>query len=249
MKYLTDSEILKWSEKIQETNLVNGGTLFLVPRYTHHVPNPMISYKWRKKVGLFEEIKDIPEPSTSFEYSFSVSSNRVDDFFDILKKIRKEDFGTKSMISENQTSAIEVTDEIIKNKAEINHWLGKKEYTRFTWRFSGKIGSIIAWISYIEDAIDFFSLMWGYHEDGSEVSLMKFPISSIVSLKSDRSREFMVVDYYFNRISSDKSILYMTSEITETLGMIIKFKQNIIKYSEEELCWCRNDRIDGVLDN
>jgi hypothetical protein len=249
MKYLTDSEILKWSEKIQEINLVNGGTLFLVPRFTHYGPNPVISYKWKKKVGLFEEVKDIPDPSTSFEYSFSVTSNRVDDFFDILKKIRKEEFGTKSMASENHTSVIEVTDEIIKNKAEIKHWLGKKEYTRFTWRFSGKIGSIIAWISYIEDAIDFFSMMWGYHEDGSEVSLMKFPISSIVSLKSDRSREFMVVDYYFTRGNGTKSILYVTSEITEIIGMVVKFKQNTLKYSEEELCWSRNDRIDDVLNS
>lgn len=249
MKYLTDSEILKWSEKLQEINLVNGGTFFLVPRYTNMGPNPVINYKWKKKVGLFEEVKDIPEPSMDFEYSFSVASNRIDDFFDILKKIRREDFGTKSLVSENKTSEIEVTDEIIKNKSEIKHQVGKKEYTRFTWRFSGKIGSIIAWISYIEDAIDFFSMMWGYHEDSTEVNLMKFPISSIVSLKSDRSKEYMVVDYHFTRGNGIKSILYVTSEITETIGMVIKFKQNTLKYSEDELCWSRNDRIDDVLNN
>jgi hypothetical protein len=78
---------------------------------------------------------------------------------------------------------------------------------------------------------------------------MKFPISSIVSLKSDRSREFMVVDYYFTRGNGTKSILYVTSEITEIIGMVVKFKQNTLKYSEEELCWSRNDRIDDVLNS
>ena len=106
----------------------------------------------------------------------------------------------------------------------------------------------MGYISYIEDAINFFSLIWVYKEDGSEVNLLKYPIGSIVSKKENQSSDFLVLDYKYYKLVNDYKISYIVTEIKENNGMTIKYGQ-IITISEDKITWSRNNRIDNILDN
>ncbi len=57
----------------------------------------------------------------------------------------------------------------------------------------------MAYISYIEEAIDCFNLLYGYDENGEEINLLKFPIGTIVTIENDTDKDYLVIDYNFNK--------------------------------------------------
>jgi hypothetical protein len=248
MKYLTDTEILKWNDRLSSIPNKHGDIIKVYPKGNMNSSNPYILYKSSTRLG---EFIDLPEPTIDFTFIFSVSSNRLEEFLDILKSSFKDEFGTKSVFVDknyDRVSDIIINESIIKSKNESKHKIGDKEYTRYIYNFSGKIGSIMGYIGYIEDAINFFSLIWGYKEDGSEVNLLKYPIGSIVSKKENQSSDFLVLDYKYYKIVNDYKISYIVTEIKENNGMTIKYGQ-IITISEDKITWSRNNRIDNILDN
>lgn len=248
MKYLTDTEILKWNDRLSSIPNKYGDTIKVYPKGNMNSSNPYILYKSITRLG---EFIDLPEPTIDFTFIFSVSSNRLEEFLNILKSSFKDEFGTKSVFVDkniDRVSDIIINDSIIKSKKEAKHKIGDKEYIRFIYDFSGKLGSIMGYISYIEDAINFFSLIWGYKEDGSEVNLLKYPIGSIVSKKENQSSDFLVLDYKYYKLVNDYKISYIVTEIKENNGMTIKYGQ-IITISEDKITWSRNNRIDNILDN
>jgi hypothetical protein len=249
MKYLTDTEILKWNDRLSNMPNKYGNIISVYPKSNMN-SNPYILYKSKTSYGGF---KDIPEPTIDFTFIFSVSSNRLEEFLDILNSSFKEEFVTKSVFLDlekrvDRVSDIIINESIIKSKKESKHKISEREYTRYIYNFSGKLGSIIGYVSYIEDAVNFLSLMWEYSEKGSEISLLKYPIGSIVSKKEDQSLDFLVLDYKYYKIVNDYKISYVTAEIKENNGIIIKYG-NVTTFSEDKITWSRNNRIDNILDN
>jgi hypothetical protein len=251
MKYLTDSEILKWNEKLEKVKSTGQtGHFVVIPRYHAKHSEPLIHFQWKSSNLQFEEIKSIPEPSIKYQFSFSVASNRTSNFFDIFDTLIKDGFATKSIMIDNNNSEkisdISFFNSIVESKTEIKHLVGKKEYVRFSYQFSGKLGSIMAYVTYLEDTINFFSMMWGYNKDGHEINLIKFPIGSIVSPIKDKSRDYIIVDYRMSKIGGDYKIYLVGSEIVDTTGSIIKYG-DIFKFSESDLTFSRTNRIDDIL--
>ena len=94
-KYLSDSEILKWNVRLDNT------PYFVFPRYHTHSSFPMIVFKQtvRKGLGSFgidpqEEVITL-DPNMKFQFSFSVAKNRTDNFFHIFNKWFSNNIGTK----------------------------------------------------------------------------------------------------------------------------------------------------------
>ena len=251
MKYLTDKEILNWNKRLDKSGYM------VYPSPNRRSSEPDISYRQIVKngPGIGDTFVETTEPFIRYKFTFSVASNRKETFFEIFNRIAEESFGTKSIYqyddhnnivgkSEKVTS-IEFNDSIIDSKSESNHMISEKEYTRFTYNFAGKLGSIMAFISYLEDTINIFSMMWGYENDGSEVSLLKYPIGTIVSPKDDKSKDLLILDYKFSKIYDKYYIDYYASEMLTT-GTVITYG-NSEEYKEENLCFSRNNRIDNIL--
>jgi len=137
-------------------------------------------------------------------------------------------------------------DTVIESKEEITHLVFEKEYIRFTIHFAGKLGSIMAYISYLEDTINFFSEIWGYKEDGTEVCLVKYPIGTIVSLPKDKSTDYLVLDYKYRKLDGKYFIDFISSEMLNNKGSVITYGE-IYTFRESELCYSRNSRIDDIL--
>jgi hypothetical protein len=104
----------------------------------------------------------------------------------------------------------------------------------------------MAYISYLEDTINFFSEIWGYDEDGSEVCLLKYPIGTIVSLEKDKSKDYLVLDYKYSKSDGKYHIDFVASEMLNSKGSIIKYG-DVSTFNESQLCYSRNSRIDDIL--
>ena len=104
----------------------------------------------------------------------------------------------------------------------------------------------MAYISYLEDTINYVSEMWGYNEDGSEVCLLKYPIGTIVSLPEDKSKDYLVLDYSYNKLDGKYYIDFVVSEMMNSKGAVIKYGE-IYTFNESQLCYSRNSRIDDIL--
>jgi hypothetical protein len=248
-KHLSDSEMMSWNDRL------DGTPYFVIPRYHSHNSFPMIVFKQRMTKGL-GSFKTDPtgevitlDPHMKFSFSFSVAKNRVDNFFHIFNKWFSNKIETKTIYQDSSNnekiSDINITDDIIKSKKELDHSIKEKEYTKFTYEFEGKLSSIMAYVMFLEDTIEIFSKIWGYDEDGSEHTLTKFAIGDIVTKTGDQSEDYLVLDFSPTKSDNKFNINYEICKMI-TKGQIIQYGQ-VEFVNESDISWSRNNRIDDIL--
>jgi hypothetical protein len=237
MRYLSDSEILNWSDRL-DTRLA------LVPVFNNRVGYPDIRVISQASMG--NEHLDTSEIKIRYSFSFSVTKNRLREFFEIKEKLFKKGFGT-NIVYGDRIIKPEPSSSDICSITESTHTVYNREFVRYEYNFSGKIGDIIACVSLLEDTISYFSLIWAYDKEGREICQIKYPIASIVSLIEDKSKDYLVIDYDYYRVNNtDYKIDYIISEIISDSKSIIKYGVTNIQ-KEDRLCFSRNSRIDNIL--
>ena len=243
-KYLSDSEILKWNDRLKNTDYMVGAP------YDVRSSAPNISFRQIiKNRGIGDTFVMTLDPTLEFQFGFSVAKNRVDLFWDIFNNWYGDKIENEVVYTDTQNNQkfyrIIVSDDIISTKKEISHNIFDKEYIKYTYNFNGKLSSIMAYVMFLEDAIDIFSKLYGYSEDGSEVKLTEFQIGSIVSKKDDKSKDYLVIDISPVKIGLQFYIDYYITEFL-TIGDIIQYGSSQ-KVNDKEICFSRNSRIDDIL--
>ena len=246
MKYLSDTEILNWNRRLEKSDYA------VYPLSNVRSGHPDIIFRQKINNGYSptgEQLVETIDPFIRYDFTFSIASNRKETFFDLFEKLSKESFDTKSIYRDQKSEKImDITfnDTVIESKEENIHLVFEKEYTRFTYHFAGKLGSIMAYVSYLEDTINFFSQIWGYNEDGSEVCLAKYPIGTVVSLPKDKSTDYLVLEYKYRKLDGKYFIDFIVSEMLNNKGSVITYGE-IYTFRESELGYSRNSRIDDIL--
>lgn len=252
MKYLTDSDIIKWNDRINDRINLNGITHLnyfnLSPRYNNRGGNPDI---YINNITLDQMQEKVIIPTINYNFSFSVISHRKEDFFRILNKLFKNKFDTKLLYfnseGEEVISDISLDTSLIDKHQKQEHKIANRSFIRYTYNFKNKVTDIICFLSYIEDAIEFFQLIWGYDENGVEISMLDFTIGSIVSNINNRSKDYLVIDYDFEKLYSDYKINYVLSEIIYDPKLpIVRYGKTFI-FNRSQICHSRNNRIDSIL--
>lgn len=248
-KYLSDSEIMNWNDRLSST------PYFVIPRYHTHNSFPMIVFKQRIKTrlgsfGMDPEAEVVTmDPHMKFNFSFSVAKNRVDNFFHIFDKWFTNKIETKTLFvdksNREKIGDIEVSESIIKSKAQTEHKVKEKEYTKFTYDFEGHLSSIMAYVMFLEDTIEIFSKIWGYDEDGSEHTLTKFAIGDIVTKTGDQSEDYLILDFSPTKSDNKFNINYEICKMIKR-GQIIQYGQ-VEFVNISDITWSRNNRIDDIL--
>ena len=248
-KHLSDSEIMSWNGRLDET------PYFVIPRYHSHNSFPMIVFKQRIKTGLGsfgmdpEEEVITMDPHMKFNFSFSVAKNRVDNFFHIFDKWFTNKIETKTLFvdksNREKIGDIEVSESIIKSKAQTEHKVKEKEYTKFTYDFEGHLSSIMAYVMFLEDTIEIFSKIWGYDENGGEHVLTKFAIGDIVTKTGDQSEDYLILDFSPTKSDNKFNINYEICKMIKR-GQIIQYGQ-VEFVNISDITWSRNNRIDDIL--
>jgi hypothetical protein len=248
MKYLSDTEILNWNKRLERSDYS------VYPLSNARSGNPDIIFRQKINNGygmnaMGNQLVETLDPFIRYDFTFSIASNRKETFIDLFEKLSKESFGTKSIYRDQKGEKIIdiiFNDTVIESKEENTHMVYEKEYIRFTIHFAGKLSSIMAYVSYLEDAINFFSEIWGYNEDGTEVCLLKYPIGTIVCKLSDKSTDYLVLDYKYRKLDGKYYIDFIASEMMNTKGSVITYGE-IYTFRESDLCYSRNSRIDDIL--
>lgn len=250
MKYLTDTEILNWNKRLEKSEYR------VYPLSNRMSAEPYVVFKQivKNNFGYNSPMGDhfviTLSPNIRYSFTFSISSNRKSEFFDLFDKLSQEKFGTKSKYIDNSNkeniSDIKFTFDVVDRKEELKHNIQDKEYIRYTYHFNGNLGSVMAYISYLEDTMNYFNEIWGYNEDGSEVCLLKYPIGTVVSTTKDKSVDYLVLDYRYRKLDSKYYIDLLAAEMLNTKGSIIKYG-DVLTFREDELCYSRNNRIDNIL--
>lgn len=246
MKYLTDSEILSWNKRLESSDYA------VYPMPNKKSAEPYVSF--RQKVSTSFNLPGATQvvttdPFIRYSFTFSISKNRTKTFFDLFENLCKEPFGSQSIyvdLNNEKILDIKFTDSVIENKKEQTHMIYEKEYIRYTYEFAGKLGSIMAYISYLEDAINYFNEIWGYNEDGSEICLLKYPIGTQVSPIKNKSVDYLVLDYKYSKMDGKYYIDFVAAEMISTNKSIIQYG-NVKTFKEVDLCFSRNGRIDDIL--
>jgi len=247
MKYLTDSEILSWNKRLEKSDY----NVFPMPNRKSAEPYLAFRQKVSSNYNILpqNQMVNTPEPFVRYDFIFSISSNREETFNDLFDRISQEPFGSKTIFTDlnnEKISDIKFSDDIINEKVKSNHYVLEKEYVRYTYNFAGKLGSIMAYISYLEDTINFFNEIWGYNEDGSEICLLKYPIGTVVSTPKDKSVDYLVLDYKYRKLDGKYFVDFVVAEMLNTKGTIIKYGE-VFTFREDELCYSRNSRINDIL--
>ena len=246
MKYLSDTEILNWNRRLEKSDYA------VYPLSNVRSGNPYIVFRQKINNGyspMGDQLVETLDPFIRYDFTFSIASNRKETFLDLFEKLSKESFGTKSIYRDQKSEKImDITfnDTVIESKEENTHMVYEKEYIRYTYHFAGKLGSIMAYVSYLEDTINFFSEIWGYNEDGTEVCLLKYPIGTIVSLPKDKSTDYLVLEYKYRKLDGKYFIDFIASEMLNNKGSVITYGE-VYTFRESELCYSRNSRIDDIL--
>ena len=248
-KHISDSEIMNWNDRLYTSSY------YVMPRYHTHNSYPMIVFKQRIKTGLGSFGMD-PEaevvtmdPHMKFNFSFSVAKNRVDNFFHIFDKWFTNKIETKTLFvdksNREKIGDIEVSESIIKSKAQTEHKVKEKEYTKFTYEFEGHLSSIMAYVMFLEDTIEIFSKIWGYDENGGEHVLTKFAIGDIVTKTGDQSEDYLILDFSPTKSDNKFNINYEICKMIKR-GQIIQYGQ-VEFVNISDITWSRNNRIDDIL--
>lgn len=243
MRYLLDSEILSWNERLENSPYM------LRPKMHNRSANVDIVVVQKVKNGIGFDLVDTIDPSVQYRFIFSISSNRVKDFWSIFERRKTVSIGNK-MSYGDKISDISFIEEIVRKKEESTHKVKQKEFTRYIYNFSGKLSQVISYITVIDDSIKFFERIWGYDENGKEYSLLNFPLGTICSLVEDKSNDYMVFDYeYYISRDNNFDIKYRISKMDwSDKSPTVKYGPTIV-VEESKLCHSRNFRIDEILNN
>lgn len=246
-RFLSDKEILKWNDRFISKNIS------VVPKYGTKSHYPMIVFKqnvitnnWSP--GFNDQIITL-DPYERFKFQFSISKNRVDNFFHLFNKWFSEDIENQTYYefnSKEKIDNIKLSHSLVKLKQEETHKILEKEYTRFTYQLEGKLSHIMGYVTLLEDTIHIFSKLWGYDESGNEHQLIKFGIGDIVSLKGKNQDDYLILDYSISKDTNSQ--FYINYEVSKLIidGCIIRYEQSQIE-RESNLIWSRDNRINDIL--
>ena len=249
MVYLSDSDIMGWNDRIPpESNL------FIGARYSNTASQPTIVFTLRdshlypsvSQSGQPNKVREVGDPDFKYRFAFSIASNREEEFYSIFEKLAREPFENHVLTANGTTARLKLERKIASEPTKTLHKVFDKEYLRLEYTFEGKLSSIMAYVGLLEISIEYFSKIWGYDEDGNEYNLMKFPIGNIVSPADDRSKDYLVLDYKFVRAGAFM-IDYVACEMfADKNSSIVKYGP-VKTFSEKNLVWSRNNRIDDIL--
>lgn len=222
---LFDSDIIDWNNYISQKTTI---PIVIRPRYNTSIYID-VSYEIFEKFGSISK-SNLEKDHLTIDYNinFSILTEHCLIFNQILDNV----LSLKMMScindeSNNRTNII--NPNIIFSTSE--HTLDNKEYTRFEYKLSGHLISVMSYDKYINTAKEIFK----------EYSNVEFQINSIVSTKDDRSRNYLVKNYKFisNKIS------YILIEIVN-IDTIISYGDEIL-VNPISICNNRDIKISEIL--
>jgi hypothetical protein len=241
MRKINQEDIQKWNSRLSKINLelslsVKGLSLFK-PYESHGFPTGYGKF-------LLELI-----PSVHYQFSFSVSEKTLSRFNNILDNFLEQTMQVDLLDKHNYITTFQIKSkrtDFDKFLTTNTHKIQNVTYQQRVYNFFDlDLLKLINFVSCIEDAVNVIQEYYEYEEDGTEICNIKFPVGSIVSLKSDKSADYLIQNVIFSR--NIKEITYDIAKMeTKANSEIIIFSETQ-RFLESEIIPNRDNRLNILL--
>ena len=122
--------------------------------------------------------------------------------------------------------------------------LYKTEYINRKLVFKNKpLTEIILIVSLIEKTIEIISKLFSYDDDNNEISKIKFPVGTVVSIKGDETNDFIVQKIDFINLTYKLSKIVFPSDTKEAFIL-----ENVGYFIESSIIQNRDYKLGQILD-
>ena len=238
---MNDHEIMAWNDRLEYLKL----GIMVNPIYNNQSSFPAIGFttiasiyepkSWGKNINTFDSPVLCPE--IKYDFTFSILKQKKE-LFDTIYNIIKETKLDNLVSHGKEYRNLDIENNMNKELTCTEHSLYGKDYVRYTYLLEGALPEIMAYVKFINDAINYTLIE------------PKFKPNNIVSLNNDKSRDFLIIDYKYEKINFDYKLYYILKEIlTEKPEVFLKYANTDynIGFCEEDLCYSRNDRINQII--
>jgi hypothetical protein len=194
---LSKEEIEKWNNRLEKSSFKIYFDLSTYTFQACNVKNIENGFTNNSLLNDNTEKSDAKFNRINYKLSFSVTKKRQDDFLLLINKFESEGFLNEEIDISN----------IIK-QTPIHHNLYGVDFVKYDIQLFEPIFKTIAIVTIVEDAIDFIQQMYGVNDSGEEINLLNYTKGSIVSIKDNRSIDYMIDNYIYvrNTVSSKYQI-------------------------------------------
>jgi len=180
--------------------------------------------------NIFYDVADYLQ-LINYKFSFSISKSNIERFNNLLDSFKKEGFYCVHKYYEKDLN--------FSSCEKLDHITGGVEFIKFTYVFNNiPFVKCIGLVQLIKDAIDIIGNFYQFDKNGNEISLIQFPVGSIVSTKDSKS-DFFVESINFIRKNtnlynsykfkdSDQLLVYNLLKIEKTNTQAIIFSDHFI---------------------
>jgi hypothetical protein len=248
MKYLTDSEIYKWNDILNEKQL--GYNLY--PLYSNNNSNVDVKIIFHNNEYNINNIqRSYKEPYIKYDYRFSIYKETFDFFNLILDKIIIDNIETSVFIEtiDNNLSIpnlskkrkIQISNTNVEKKV-LTHKIDNNEYVMLDYKFEGLLCDIMGYYSLLKRCIHIFNNHWNV-VDNKLVPLFKWNKFDIAS--DLFNNEIIIDDIYIDSVYN-KNICYSVRIINNNNNYIEYSQQFVLR--QDEIKNSRNEIISNILE-
>jgi hypothetical protein len=89
--------------------------------------------------------------------------NRFDEFEILLNKMLEYDISNKYIVNDVRHD-INVNNKILQGVVKKDHTVSNRKFIKCDYIFAGNLIEIMGYVSHLEDAVNYFQLIWGYKD-------------------------------------------------------------------------------------
>lgn len=223
---LTDTEIISWNDRLK--NLRYTGVQFLIAPVSNSSSSyPSIEFRNIDRFatepwGRSLRPANLESIVQNFEYDvvFSISIDKEELFNEIYDRVRVEKI-LNLLVIEDKQRKLDESKFLNVDLKKIKHSLFNNEYIRYEYKLKGHLAEIMGYVKSIDDTIAFLKIK------------PKYKINHVVSIKEDKSKDFVIINYLYNKENTKYEILYLLREILSdddivTYGISTTFSENMV---------------------
>lgn len=244
MRKLQQSEITNWNTRLSHNN-INDPTLSII----NYQYKDCLSLTIKDRYSYMKHEIKLPF-DTSFNFSYSVNEKTITRFDNILSELLESGmiFNTIEDKMVKTTTCQKPIEFFNKFLSEREHNIQKAKYKQRIFKFTNiSLFDLIYFVSCVEDTVKIIQKYFEYDINGNEITKVKYPVGTIVSLK-EKSGDFFIQGLKFIRDDiNNPGIRYLVSKIESNINSEILIFSNIFESIEDDIKPNRDDRINSIL--
>lgn len=224
-------EIEKWNERLSKINL----SIYIDNGYLRFARSIEDGWYHTKRVDFLTDV-----PTIEYHFKYSVSKKSLSRFDKILSVL----LSNGTLVNEKFSIKIDHYSKFLEEK-EIK--IKNVDFVQRHYKLKLPVTEIIILVNSVEEVVKVISEFYEYDEDGTEICKLKYPISSIVSTKDDKTGNYMIMGYYFDINEFEIVPIYIISKIETELNSEVLIFGDEKHIFEENIIPNREDRINTLL--